>query len=433
MIAALRLVILLVTSISFGEVLLYANTHWKHTILAFQGVPKADPPFRDLYTLTINALCERPLVNFFSAGSCSASFYGVDEGSFDYPIALFWIARQLPRAIFESPSLLAVVVAFCFLVLCLALGQVAFNRPAMSIPFLLLFCCYPFRYLLERGQLDILSWISVLAAILCSFLFSYTSTIPQRTNPNHTFREILISRILPSILVPLFVFFSVAFKGFTILEIFVLPFVFFSYHLRLAGYISLFLAPLGAFSLYNPGGVGSVATSTQVMPGEIFGINVSSSLIAPPVFLIFKVIIIVASFWVMRSLSGPVIRPRSLHQLPALILLTTSSSSFIACYLFTASANYKLVSIPFFLISFAWRLGNSKLRSQTPLFRDSSLLFVVVLVFPLMFAGYRPYIENLQFLVQEFQDLFLLPALLGVMIYSMAEPFFPRSLPLADG
>ena len=96
------------------EVLLYAIDH---VGLSFSGIPTANPPFRDIYILTINAACTKSALEFYTTGSCSDEFYGVPLGGFDYPILPFLIAKALPSILFASPDRLAIFFAAVFLVL----------------------------------------------------------------------------------------------------------------------------------------------------------------------------------------------------------------------------------------------------------------------------------------------------------------------------
>jgi hypothetical protein len=412
------------TFLLLAEVLTYAFIDRPSLFFLFFGIPRAIPPFKDIYTLTINALCDRPLLEFFSHGSCSASFYGVDEGSFDYPLALFVLARRLPRFLFESPSLLAVFVISIFLFSCLVVFCLALKKPSIwfALAYVILIASFPFRYLLERGQLDIVTWTFVLLATISSFAFSNRLPLTQTSHRPGFPSYLAISALLRDLAVPLLIVLSVAFKGFNVLELFVLPPLLFLYNQRRACYIATCLAPVGLFSLYNPSGIGSVATAIQSMPGEIFGLNVSSSLLNNPYIHLFRITIVIFSFFALRSLS-PQSRTFPVAELPVALLLTTSAASFIACYFLTTSANYKLVSISFYLFSMTWLTYSRNYLKNLSLRTIAPTLYIYIICIPAIYSGYRPYIASLQFISQEYIDLFLMPAIAGAMLFSVYSFF----------
>ena len=414
-----RSLALLSTFFVVFESILYAFAHSLH---AFRGIPRAHPPFRDIYTLTINALCDRPVFNFFTEGSCSAAFYGVSEGSFDYPILPFLLSRALPRYIFSSPDLLALSFIIVFLALLYGIYLLTKRTGLVTLTYILLVFSFPLRYLLERGQLDILTWMLVLLSSLSGFFFCCAPGSSHLAF-DCSAKEKKLFLYLGNCFVPFFVLLSIAFKAFTILEAFVLPLVLLKFNLRTACFIAISLVPLSILSIYNPDGVGSVANQIQQMPGEIFGLSVGSSILSSGHSLLFRLAVVILSFLISSLFIGHHKHyPPSL--LPPYILMSSSASAFIACYFLTSSANYKLFSVPLFLLSICW-LYESSGTAGLKLFSFSGLLYLFGLCLPVIFFNYRPYIPSLQFLSQEFFDLFVMPALAGAMISYLFVPLFP--------
>ena len=413
------------------ELFFYAFTPFKHW--SFIGIPKAAQPFRDLYVLTLNYSCNIPVQSFKELGSCSDSFYGIPQGGFDYPLPLFSFIRLLPIWNHQAVGFLE---GFIFIVLV----SVVCNRFACNpVVTILILYGHPTRYLIERGQVDLIAWILALLSVIILFAL-------------HRSREIILYDSVVISASSILLFLSALVKAFTLPSLLILSIYFRLKHKSSEIYlIPLILTVIGIVVLFNPGSLpGHHSSAVQIMPGEIFGL-----LVAIPnhlrgtqlaYFLIIKIsacLVTIMWFW-LHNRNKPAIAIEHSAAIDAFVIL--ASTTYLSFYILTVSANYKLVSaslllIPIFRDFFNPTCNQSLKPSEfvdigTSLSRQcSSLLcrgnltvsfsnaFPILLVAAPLIFNYRPYISELQFATQYFFDFFLCPSVAGIAFYYLFDSF----------
>ncbi len=406
------LVLVLPPVLVIGEVIFYALDN---AGLPFAGIPTAFPPFRDIYILTINAICSKPVFEFYSTGSCSDQFYGVPPGGFDYPILPFLLARVLPSFLFLSPSILAIIFATFFAVAVFMVSLRAPGSTSFYLAYLVFWLSYPVRYMLERGQLDSISWSLCILGCL---------VIPLTNKSRHKSRKTSIKMLLSQVLILL----SAAIKVFTFPMLFLNGIISNHFSKKKAILVASIFSTLCAVLILFPSGLpGKNATRIQIEPGEIHGLLVAVDSHSD---LFIKISIIVVTSMLFLSLGKKVNISTELRLNPQLTMsaLTAAmgASAFCLLYLFATSANYKLVSVGFFYIGasafYAHLINPSKIilinTSAITKFKLNRATCAVlhVLCIPVLIFNYRPYDPSLQFLSQDLFDFVWCPAIFGIML-----------------
>ena len=407
------------------ELFLYAFTPFSNS--SFRGIQKAPQAFRDLYVLTLNHSCNIPVNRFRDLGSCSDLFYGIPPGNFDYPLPLFSFIKLLP---YWNHEIVGFLEGSIFVVLVAFVCHRIFSNPLVII---LVLYGYPTRYLIERGQVDLITWILALFSV---FLLFSLSTI-QNSAPRD---RAIIS------LSAFFLFLSALVKGFTLPSLFI-----FSVYLKSKYKISkIYLVPLlltvaASFILFTPHSLpGHHSTAVQIMPGEIFGLLVSipSHLTSAEIVYLLSIKISAALLTLIWLLLNE--RHESTidsgYSLSIDLFAIISSTTYLAFYFLTVSANYKLVAASFLLIlvtrDFLCFTGHQSLKSKKandvktlrfasyiPLLATANFTCSLSNIFPLLLVAsplvfnYRPYIPGLQFTTQYFFDFFICPSIAGVALY----------------
>lgn len=411
------------------ELFFYAFTPFKHW--SFIGIPKAAQPFRDLYVLTLNYSCNIPVQSFKELGSCSDSFYGIPQGGFDYPLPLFSFIRLLPIWNHQAVGFLE---GFIFIVLV----SVVCNRFACNpVVTILILYGHPTRYLIERGQVDLIAWILALLSVIILFAL-------------HRSREIILYDSVVISASSILLFLSALVKAFTLPSLLILSIYFKLKHKSSEIYlIPLVLTVIGFVVLFNPGSLpGHHSSAVQIMPGEIFGLLVAipSHLRGTQLayFLIIKIsacLVTIMWFW-LHNRNKPAIAIEHSAAIDTFVIL--ASTTYLSFYILTISANYKLVSaslllIPIFRDFFnptsnrslkppkSVDIGTSLSRPCSSVLHRESLSFLFSNAFPLLSVvallifNYRPYIPELQFTTQYFFDFFLCPSVAGIAFYYLLD------------
>ena len=361
---------------------------------------------------------------FGSVGSCSDEFYGAPKGSFDYPLTIFYLLRTLPEWININPNIIAFsmgsVLIFALYAIINSLTQGILR---VAILFVVLFS-HSFRYLLERGQMDQLAWFLALVPLLL---------LTQRTkDPCNLFT--LDTRI---ILGTLSLAASVLLKAFTLPILFLWPIILIREtslkKRRFSILLSVFIVIITTLVLFLQGiSPGAHSSSVQLMPGEIFGFKVGLSPNHNDLTL-FEHAGIKVGFVLVGLISSREIFTSSLKSLlnsfNTLYIFTLGSTTFLAFYFFTASANYKLVSAQFLLISIITSFKSSSATKTLTL--DRLIVYTIaVSVFCLTWHNYLPYIPSLQFIMIDYINLCITPFLVGFSLYPLLQFPWRQSITL---
>ena len=405
-----------VTILAIAEIFLYSLSPSK---VAFVGIARSLPKFRDVYILKLNALCTTPIADFISTGSCSDSLYGIPAGSFDYPLSMFYVARILPQIFFQSANALGTVLGSIFLTLIFAI-IIKTRKSWITVFFYsLILLSYPLRYMLERGQTDLIVWILALLPAL------FLNKLELADNSRHSVNQ--AKYIFASLMLSL----SVAAKAFTAPSLIVWTILLLLRRHFIAGALSVSMLILSlyiVFSSTNP--PGSHINSIQNAPGEVFGISVGvlgSSLIQSAMLIIAKLFVFVIVLLLLVFCSG-------FHQAMKLVLskrpilftlegysFLISSTSFVALYFFSSSSTYKLASLSLstlFIFCIIHSLTNSNLLAPTIMSQiHFDCINYALIATSLLFLQYRPYIPGLQFLSQDYAEYLLYPASIAFNVY----------------
>lgn len=385
----------------------------------YSGVPKATPRFRDIYILTINRFCHIPVHLFPQEGACSHSFYGLPMSSgFDYPLPLFYVSKFLPEHLFSNPSFLAFLSGASFLtcVYLLVIGSQAKFNLIEAISILLIFLSYPTRYMLERGQLDTLNWTIAIAAVLI--------LIPRKHSAEDiTKEELNVISNLRICISSLALFLSTLVKGFTLPALLVWSIYLYRSNKRTPALLGVLLTAISTFIILGPLAriPGAHATYIQVEPGEIFGYSVGIFSLADYVIKIL--------FITVGSVFGFSFNNNSRYS-PSLSLLTiVSTSTYLAFYFLSVSANYKLVCTSLVLYAIVRSNLASASRRSTPTTVGLTPLYsipVIISLASVLIFNYRPYIPEIQFLSQALFDNVLMPTTVGfAAVYLLSVLFTP--------
>lgn len=381
---------------------------------SFTGIPTAFPPFRDIYILTINAVCSKSVLEFYSTGSCSDQFYGVPPGGFDYPILPFLLARVLPSFLFLYPSILAIAFTFIFAMAVFLVSLRAPGTTSFYLSYLVFWISYPVRYMLERGQLDSISWSLCIFAILSIHIQGKSRHILSKPRIRNHFSQVLI-------------LLSAAIKVFTFPMIFLSGVTSKYFGTKKSILVALMLSILCAGLISFPSGLpGKNATRIQIEPGEIHGLLVS---VNSQNDLFLKISIIVVTSILFLSLGRKTNVARELRHKPQLAICALTAamgaSAFCLLYLFASSANYKLVSIGFYYIGASAFYSYLTNRSKDIFIKTGSAIehklncaasaILHTLCVPILLFNYRPYDSSLQFLSQDLFDFVWCPAMFGIM------------------
>ncbi|QNG28912.1 hypothetical protein [Synechococcus sp. LTW-R] len=383
----------------------------------FNGVPKATPQFRDLYILILNYQCHIPIHQFKILGSCSDSFYGVIRGEFDYPTAAFYIYNLIPGWLVKHPNLSGFLLGTFFLMSCLVTAtkiekNLRISNLCCLIAYSLLIYSFPFRYVIERGQLDQIAWILALLA----FPLFLSKTYQRRSNKN-----ILSAGLL--------IFLSVLIKGFTLPYLFIYS-VLVNSILVSNRYLKVFLYALIPISLLlltiSGTAPGSFASNLHVDPGIVFGFQVPNAHNSLNLLNYLKIVIATIGFLTFASVANKILKQAIRHykgdSLTPIMTAALGASSFIIMYFFTSSANYKLVSLGLLFLSLA---GLMSARSETQNIRYTKSNMLSILTFGasslyILFYNYRPYFPELQFLAVDYCDYISMPFSVGCAIAYLA-------------
>ena len=412
--------------VSLLELGLYA---FHETSVAYLGIAKASPKFRDLYVLTLNALCNIPPHKFSANGSCSDFFYGVPAGSFDYPLPIFHIAQSMPEYFFRSPQLLAFTIGSSLILSVYAIVNTVKSSLAKFILLILIYGSHPFRYLLERGQLDSLAWTIALSPLWIIPLLRKTQ-FPNDTEYSNELTvssSLFLSAIIKGFTFPaLLIWSAVKIKGIG-LKTFILRLVYFILGLKV-----LVLAKS------KPGSFSSIA---QIMPGEIFGISVglgNSDYITPYAGALLKVTFILLGviYGLIRLRYNLFDKHQPVWSFLKAYSVFVGSCTFLSFYILTVSASYKLFPLVIILIALqikdnkfiasnrmeAMHYSTNNGNKPTSQFKEdySLRLFLSVLILTLIYEGYMPYTAEIQFLKVDFINFILQPLMAGITLSLIA-------------
>ena len=385
------------------ELFLYSFTDLE---FLYSGVPRGMPRFRDIYILTINRSCNIPVHLFPQEGACSHSFYGLPmSAGFDYPLPLFFASKFFPEYLFSNPSVLAFLSGVSFLGSVYLLVITSQGKPniAETISILLIFLSYPTRYMIERGQLDTLNWTIAIAAVLILIPRKHAAEdITKRKLSATSNQRIGLASIL--------LFLSTLVKGFTLPALFIWSIYLYRSKKRMHALLGVVLTVISAFIILGPLAriPGAHATIIQVEPGEIFGFSVGIFSWAD---YVLKIFFICAGSILGFSLT------KQFRCSPSLSLLAiVSTSTYLAFYFLSVSANYKLVCAALVLYTSMRSMHHSATRKLIPSTLASTPLHSIPIMFcfiSILIFNYRPYIPELQFLSQALFDNILMPITVG--------------------
>lgn len=385
------------------EIWLYAtgaNRGW-----IYSGIAKALPSFRDVYILTINSTCETPAYLFNRLGGCSNHFYGVNTQVFDYPVGIFLLGQALPRWLFANPSIVGAVLGTT-LVICL-LRSIELSTRGTFAAFISVSVLYtkPVRYLLERGNLDEITWI---LALMAGLIVAQASEAKIKSRFRMFLRNMLLSA-------------SIAVKGFTLpaasVELATLGRLKNRPHRVLMIILLLVFAASVTSVISISGGAGGYATSIQNMRGEIFGFSVgldNASLAT------IKIVFALSGYLFTSRVTGKLDKYQiGLEQRGfdiGIYLIMLGSSAMSMFYILTVSANYKLVAVAIVLVGlnsvhshFTRRIERSNRVSES-----LAMGAVFLILASSLLIGYRYYVPGLQFASQDLVDYMLHPYTFGV-------------------
>ena len=408
-----KILLYLATTLAIAEVILYSLST---NSAIFVGIQLASPKFRDIYILTLNTLCDTSISDFTSTGSCSDSFYGIPAGSFDYPLSMFYAARILPKILFHSSSALATLLGSTFLLIILAITLRTKLSSTSTLLYPLILLSYPFRYMLERGQTDLVVWIIALLPAL--FIKKLDLSDDSRHLSNH------FTCIFASFMLSL----SVAAKAFTAPSLIIWTILLLLRRNFLAGTLSVSMLTLSLYTIYSKNTPpGSHINSIQNTAGEVFGLTVGSSESGLVIHTLTKIAVISLVLMLLVFCSGLYQATKSIPDRHSILFTTEgysfliSSSSFLALYFLSSSSTYKLVSLAMSML-FSFCIIHS-LTAQLHLsstiltrIRLDSVMYAFIVI-PLLFIQYRPYIAGLQFLSQDFAEFILYPASIAINSY----------------
>ena len=393
----------------FWELVVYAVYGSEYSDKIFYGIPLAMPRFRDLYILILNVRCPTPVYLFNKLGSCSDSFYGLSPGQFDYPQLPFYLFNHIPQFISSRPNLAGLLLGTLFLLSFILLSsslqkEYRLNPSLATLTYGASIYSFPFRYLIERGQLDQLAWaLAFLSIVLIS---SNNSQI----NKKFIFLLSLILLSLSAILKA----FTLPFLG--LLTIIILLNKGTCFYRFSALIVSLITA---AMLLANPTSPGSIATLLQVEQGTVFGFSLGLS--APSsnlTHVLLKLAIITLAF--IAGILSLKITSRETFSIVNLTG-TLGASTFLAFYFLTTSANYKLIPLALILlwIVYARSLKSPKEANSRSIGAANIEIASLAPILAIVWCGYynyRPYIPALQFLTVDFTDYVVIPYLCGTSL-----------------
>ena len=393
----------------FFELAFYSVYGSEYSDKIFFGIPLAMPRFRDLYILILNVRCPTPVHLFSKLGSCSDSFYGLSPGQFDYPLLPFYLFNHIPQFISSRPNLAGLLLGTLFLLsfalLSSSLQKKCCLNPSLSmVIYAASIYSFPFRYLIERGQLDQLAWALAFLSIL---LFSRDKS---RINKIFLFLLALILLSLSAVLKA----FTLPFLGILTICIILNEKSFFYSFVTLIVFLTT-----AVLLVANPTSPGSVATLLQVEQGTVFGFGLG--LMGPNsnlTHLLLKIIIITLAF-ISGILSFAV---RSRERFNVINLTgTLGASTFLAFYFLTTSANYKLISLALILLWIIYvrslespKKANSSSNSLLNI--DAASTATILAISWCGYYNYRPYLPALQFLSVDFTDYIIFPYLCGISL-----------------
>jgi len=393
------------------EVVLYAVYGSEYSAQIFFGIPRALPRFRDLYILVLNIRCPTPVHLFSTVGSCSDRFYGLSPGQFDYPLLPFYIFSHIPQFFSDRPNLLGLLLGIAFIISFAAISaklqeKYKLNQALALIVFILSIYSFPFRYLIERGQLDQLAWtLAFLSILLCA----------NKEALSRNKLRFLVGLLLLSVSASVKAF-TLPFLGITAIYLWLKTKSYFN-----AVASTIFFVITAAQLFANPTSPGSVASSLQIAQGTVFGFHSGLSALGPNQYcirILFKISIIAFSFLINYLNLSSIPLPRL-----NMINLTESlgASTYLGFYFVTASANYKL--IPIALISLWLIYSKISARSGSVKFTCRYFLLINIESIAPFFAfawigyyNYRPYIPSLEFLAVDFTDFVVFPYLAGLSV-----------------
>lgn len=373
---------------------------------SFHGIARALPRFRDFQVLYINTFCSQPIHLFPSHGSCSDVLYGIPPGNFDYPLPIFYFARLFASIISLASSQFWAALMGCIYILLLAKVVCRLNLPSAIGPTLLVIALssYPTRYALERGQLDVLTWIFVLLAILLMSKSSYDK-VNIEAHAYSFLGLICVSALLKAFTLP-------------ILFLTLLGLICFRFKRKYI-VVNAVLAVLSLIFISFPftGFVGRHNTAVSSMPGEVFGlmVGVSGSPLQSPYFYAKTIVIVLSYCYYLNFVRKSLIKKATAPLVPAICII--SSCSYATLYLFSTSSNYKLVSIVLLLIGSISLIISQFSSLHIKIFLGSTtILSVVSPCLAAIYFNYRPYNPAVQFISQDIFDIIVTPAIFALSL-----------------